>query len=627
MDIILIISQLFLSCCIGIILMGTFLAIYIDFYTGKKMYRGIVLIGLLGIIISAAELLILTFSLKGLGRLGMEFHRIEAITISFYLFALPYLFQNLLELNYFLRKINRYIYISGFIIALFFTAVSFISPDLFLSFKESAGAGIHSWNIGRAAPGLFFRARDALLMFISFYSLTLLYYEMKISVNRRFLNAMITGIMIGILSGVADLVMNLVELDAGMHAFRVISYINFGLTAFTMIAVIAVIRVFIDQSQAIEKLRKNEFMELLAGGIAHDFNNLLTGILGNTSLALYNASENGSNTELLKSIEKAARRGRGLSRQLLDFSKGGALIRGVVSLEKLITENVKFIMSGSGIDMIFQFDKSPLHVNADESQISQVIQNIAINAKQAMGDSGILTVICRNTSISGPFSILKPGRYVKIDFQDTGPGIAEKNLKNIFDPYYTTKKTGTGLGLATALSVLKNHGGHIEVRSKPGNGAIFTIYLPASEKEFLEKKEETPLKLKHSGRALIMDDDNMILGVGMKILTELGFNAECVSCGEDAIDEYSKAMENNNPYLFVIMDLTITGGMGGREAVRLLKDIDPSAKVILSTGYSHDIAGKDFSEMGFDGILPKPYSFEEMKKAVEDLLKTSKSAV
>jgi signal transduction histidine kinase/CheY-like chemotaxis protein len=458
-------------------------------------------------------------------------------------------------------------------------------------------------------------------MFVSFYSLTLLYYEMKISVNRRFLNAMITGIIIGIMSGVADLVMNLIELDAGMHAFRLISYINIGLTAFTIIAVIAVIRIFIDESQALEKFRKNEFMELLAGGIAHDFNNLLTGILGNTSLALYNASESGGNTELLKSIEKAAKRGRGLSRQLLDFSKGGALMRGIVAMEKLITENVRFIMTGSGIDTLFQFDKSLLHINADESQISQVIQNIAINAKQAMGDSGRLTVTCRNTTISGPFSVLKPGKYIKIELRDTGPGIPETDLKNIFDPYYTTKKTGTGLGLATAFSVIKNHGGHIEVRSKPGNGAIFTVYLPASEKELREQPDETAAGMKHWGRALIMDDDDMILGGGMKILAELGVNAECVTCGEEALDEYKKAMESGEPYRIVIMDLTISGGMGGKEAVKHLKNIDPSAKVVLSTGYSSDIAGMDFIEAGFDAMLPKPYTFEEMKKAVEDVIK------
>ncbi len=621
MDIIIIIAQLFLSCCIGIILMGTFLAMYIDLYTGKKNYRGIVLIGFLGIIITATELIILTFSIKGLNRLGMEFHRIEALAISFYLFALPYLFQSLLELNYFLRKFNRYIYITGFIIAVIFTAAAFISPDIFLSFDEPVKTGPYAWNTGRAAPGNLFRLRDVLLMFISFYSLTLLYYEMKISFNRRFLKAMMTGIIIGILSGVADLIMNLVELNAGMHAFRVISFINVGLTAFTIIAVIAVIRVFIDESQALEKLRKNEFMELLAGGIAHDFNNLLTGILGNTSLALYNAADNGSNTELLRSIEKAAKRGRGLSRQLLDFSKGGALMRGVVSMEKLITENVKFVMSGSGIETLFQFDKSLLHINADESQISQVIQNIAINAKQAMEDSGTLTVICRNISITGPFSVLKPGRYIKIEFRDTGPGIPEKNLKNIFDPYYTSKKAGTGLGLATAFSIIKNHGGAIEVHSKPGSGAVFTVYLPASEKECIRKKEETSLKSTQWGRALIMDDDHMILGVGMKILTELGFNAECVTCGEDALEEYRKAMDSGSPYRLVIMDLTITGGMGGKEAVKLLKKIDSSAKVILSTGYCHDLAGEDYSDIGFDSILPKPYTFDEMKQAIEEVLK------
>jgi CheY-like chemotaxis protein len=186
-----------------------------------------------------------------------------------------------------------------------------------------------------------------------------------------------------------------------------------------------------------------------------------------------------------------------------------------------------------------------------------------------MGDSGRLTVTCRNTTISGPFSVLKPGKYIKIELRDTGPGIPETDLKNIFDPYYTTKKTGTGLGLATAFSVIKNHGGHIEVRSKPGNGAIFTVYLPASEKELREQTDETAAGMKHWGRALIMDDDDMILGVGMKILAELGFNAECVTCGEEALDEYKKAMESGEPYRIVIMDLTISGGMGGKRLLSI----------------------------------------------------------
>lgn len=616
----LIISLFLLSCCIGIILMGTILAMYIDYYTGKKVYRGIVIIGILSILTVSNELLVMIFSIKGLRELGVEFHRIEALVISLYLFAVPYLFHNLLELNYFLRKTNRLMYIAGFIAAVFFAVTAYVSPDLFLSMKETAREGLHQWNTGRAAPGIVFRIRDILLMFVSFYSLALLVYELKESSNRRFLKVMIAGIMIGILSGVIDLAMNLVEIHGVMHDRRIFSFANLGFTAFTIIAMLGVMRIFIDQSLAIEKLKKNEYMETIAGGIAHDFNNLLTGILGNTSLALYNSEKNSSITELLMSIEKAAKRGRGLSRQLLDFSKGGALMRGAVSIEKLISDNVRFIMSGTGIEVLFQFDKNLMSVNADESQISQVIQNIAINAKQAMEDRGRLTVSCRNISVSGHFSILKPGIYVKIEFRDTGPGIREENLRNIFDPYFTTKKTGTGLGLATAFSVIKNHGGHIEAYSTPGNGAVFTFYLPASDKEFIESEQPSPSKLRHSGRALIMDDDNMILGIGMKILTELGFTAACVTCGEDAIDEYKKSVESGDPYRIVIMDLTITGGMGGKEAVRILKDFDPDAKVILSTGYSHDLAGRDFSEIGFNGLLPKPYTFDEMKKCIDEVL-------
>ncbi len=620
MDTTVIISLFLLSCFIGIILMGTIIATYIDYFTGKRIYRGIVIIGILSILTIGNELMVIIFSLIGERHIGMEFHRLEALSISLYLFALPYLFHNLLELNYFLRKINRYIYITGLIAALLFAITAYASPDLFLSMKETAREGLHPWNTGRATPGIVFRIRDILLMFVSFYSLALLFYELKESSNRRFLKVMIAGIMIGIFSGVIDLAMNLVEIHGVMHDRRFFSFANLGFTAFTVIAMLGVMRIFIDQSLAIEKLKKNEYMETIAGGIAHDFNNLLTGILGNTSLALYNSGNNGNTTELLRSIEKAAKRGRGLSRQLLDFSRGGALMRGAVSMEKLISENVRFIMSGTGIEVLFQFDKNLMSVNADESQISQVIQNIAINAKQAMEDRGKLTVICRNTSVTGPFSILKPGRYVKIEFRDTGPGIREESLRNIFDPYFTTKKTGTGLGLATAFSVIKNHGGHIEAYSTPGSGAVFTFYLPASDKEFIESEQPASLMMKHSGRALIMDDDNMILGIGMKILTELGFSAACVTCGEDAIEEYKKSVEIGDPYRLVIMDLTITGGMGGKEAVKILKEFDPDAKVILSTGYSHDLAGKDFLEIGFNALLPKPYTFEEMKKCIDDAL-------
>jgi len=620
MNTIVTISIFLLSCFTGIILMGTLLAIYINIYTGKKIYRGIVLIGILSIITTVNELIILILSTKGMRVEGMEFHRIEALAISFYLFALPYLFHNLLELNYFLKRINRYIYISGIIAAAFFILSSFTKPELFLSFSGPYGEGLHSWNIGRATPGVLFRVRNILLMFVSLYSLALLFYEFRVSSNRRFVTAMITGISIGILSGIADLVMDIIEEHSMPHEFRVISFVTFGLTAFSIIAMLAVIRNFIDQNQAIEKLKKNEFMEIIAGGIAHDFNNLLTGILGNTSLAIYNAEEKGDNQELLKSIEKAARRARGLSRQLLDFSRGGALIRGSVSLEKLISENINFIMAGSGIETVFRFESGILNVNADESQISQVIQNIAINAKQAMGGSGRLAVSCINISVTGPFSILKPGKYVKIEIRDTGPGIREKDLKNIFDPYYTTKKTGTGLGLATTFAIVKNHGGHIKVNSIYGGGAVFTIYLPATEKIEADNSLAARPHIKHSGRVLIMDDDDMVLATGMKMLNELGFNASCVTCGEDAIEEYKKSMEEREPYRLVIMDLTIAGGMGGAEAARLLKETDPSAVIILSTGYSHDLAEGNLSETGFSGMLPKPYTFDEMKKCIEKLI-------
>ncbi|MBS3757724.1 MAG: PAS domain S-box protein [Desulfobacterales bacterium] len=370
------------------------------------------------------------------------------------------------------------------------------------------------------------------------------------------------------------------------------------------------------------KIEKLESLGVLAGGIAHDFNNLLTSMLGNVSLLKIETQPEEKTHKRLDEIEKAAQRATDLTQQLLTFSKGGKPIKTLTNLRELISESATFSLRGSNVKCEFHLDPSLKAAEVDAGQIGQAISNIVINADQAMPEGGRIRILARNIEIKANNEmILEPGNYIQITIQDTGPGVEIEKLKKLFDPYFTTKQKGSGLGLSVALSIIEKHNGKITVDSKPGRGTSFFIYLPASEKS-PDKPEETDGKIYTGrGRILVMDDEDFIRDISIHMISEMGFEVETAKDGEEAISLYRQAMEAGRPFDAVIMDLTIPGGMGGKEAIKELTAIDKNVKAIVSSGYSNDPVMADFQLYGFKGAIKKPYMMQEMSEALEILFR------
>jgi len=390
--------------------------------------------------------------------------------------------------------------------------------------------------------------------------------------------------------------------------------------------VIGVVLVFRDitESRKMEeemlKAQKLESIGILAGGIAHDFNNILTAILGNVNLAKVYTRES-EVTEKLTRIEKASLQAKDLTQQLLTFSKGGAPIKRTVPIADLIEESTRFALRGSNVRCHFHISADLWPVEIDEGQISQVINNLVINADQSMPEGGIIQVQAENVAVHLQQNVpLPPGKYVRITIKDQGVGIPAKYLSKIFDPYFTTKQEGSGLGLATTYSIIKQHTGHIDVESEVGVGTTFTVWLPASEIIVEPKQEEVSELLVGRGRVLLMDDEEIIREAAGEALQGLGYDVEVVKDGAEAITQYKNAQKAGTPFDVVIMDLTIPGGMGGRETIASLLEIDPEAKAIVSSGYSNDPIMADYRIHGFKGVVAKPYSVEELSKTLRNVI-------
>ncbi|MBI2353900.1 MAG: PAS domain-containing protein [Deltaproteobacteria bacterium] len=390
--------------------------------------------------------------------------------------------------------------------------------------------------------------------------------------------------------------------------------------------VIGVVLVFRDltEKRAIEeelfKARKLESLGVLAGGIAHDFNNLLTGILGNVSLAKMRLPVGEKPHKYLENAEKASMRARELTQQLLTFAKGGAPLRKPISIAQILTDSSALVLRGSNVRCNLEVASDLWPVEADEGQMSQVFNNLIINADQAMSYGGVVTVRAANVfgAIEG-----KESRCVRISIEDNGVGIPEENLHRIFDPYFTTKPQGSGLGLATVYSIIRRHEGEITVHSKPGEGTSFIIHLPATVAE----PPQQPLPLqgprRGSGRVLVMDDEEIIRNVAAEILLTLGYEPVLCGDGNEALELYRWEAEKGTPFAAVIMDLTIPGGMGGREAAGKLTAMDPAARVIVSSGYSNDPIMGSFREYGFHGAVIKPYHARDLGAALAEVLGTA----
>nr|MDA8164204.1 ATP-binding protein [Desulfobacteraceae bacterium] len=372
----------------------------------------------------------------------------------------------------------------------------------------------------------------------------------------------------------------------------------------------------------LQKVQRLESIGLLAGGIAYDFNNILTAILGNISLARMFLPPGDKALERLDIAERASMRARGLSQQLLTFAKGGAPIKEAIEVPPVVKEAVDFALRGSRVRAVSSFPPDLRPVEADVSQLSQAISNLAINAVQAMPEGGVLSVTAANESLfPGNDLGLAAGEYVRIDVKDQGVGIPEEELKKIFDPYYTTKELGSGLGLSISFSIMKRHGGTITVDSTPGEGSTFSIFLPASEKSPVSPPKEAQQEaVPGLGRILVMDDEEAVSDIAAEMLRYLGYQTATVKEGAAAVSAYRQALAEGKPFAAVIVDLTIPAGMGGKETVRHLLEIDPQAKVIVSSGYANDPVMSGYLAYGFKGIIPKPFRLSDLSKTLEEVL-------
>jgi PAS domain S-box-containing protein len=396
------------------------------------------------------------------------------------------------------------------------------------------------------------------------------------------------------------------------------------------IGVVLVFRDITERQRLEEERRKAEKLESLgvaAGGIAHDFNNLLTAIIGNLSLSLLKVDgRDAQMAERLNTAKKASLRAQELAQQLLTFAKGGAPIKKTATIGQLIQDTVSFSLRGSNIRGDFSVQDDLWPVDIDQGQISQVIGNLTINAEQAMPAGGMVTVRCENfqlASESSALAPLRPGRYVRITVRDEGIGIPEDYLKKIFDPYFTTKPKGSGLGLATSYSIIKNHDGLITVESKPGSGATFCIYLPASSSEILPDKTRPMTPSQGKGKILVLDDEEVICALVTHALTPLGYDVTEANDPEIAIQLYQEAMTGGEKFNAVISDLTIPGTMGGAEAVKRLRTLDPTVKAIVSSGYANDPVMSRYKEYGFCACIAKPYEISELGMVVHQVLEST----
>jgi PAS domain S-box-containing protein len=373
-----------------------------------------------------------------------------------------------------------------------------------------------------------------------------------------------------------------------------------------------------------ERLRsqKLESIGTLAGGIAHDFNNLLQGIFGYLSMAKLSLDNREKALAMLEQAEKALHQSVNLTTQLLTFSKGGKPVRKPIDLRPVIENSVKFALSGSNVSLGLTIDEDLRPVEADEGQIGQVIQNIVMNAVQAMPLGGRLEISARNAPPARAAELALPAGtgLVEIRVHDQGVGIPAANLPRIFDPYFTTKEKGSGLGLATSYSIVRNHDGAIDVRSEMGKGSTVTVYLPASGTAREQPAATALLPARGSSRVLVMDDEEIVRTVAGELLLTLGHEAEFAADGAAAIALYTAAKAAGKPFDVVILDLTIRGGMGGEEAARRLREIDPAVRTVVSSGYSDNGVVASFRQRGFRAFLKKPYSIGELARVLEETL-------
>ena len=369
------------------------------------------------------------------------------------------------------------------------------------------------------------------------------------------------------------------------------------------------------------KAQKLESIALLAGGIAHDFNNILTVVNGNLALGKMYCQPNDKIYERLIEAERACLLAKELTQQLLTFAKGETPVKKVISLGEIVLQSTSFALRGTKLKSVFSIPDDLWPVEADRGQMSQVIHNLMINAVQAMPEGGTIQVQAKNLTIKPSDHIpLITGKCVKISVSDSGKGIAKKDLLRIFDPYFTTKQQGHGLGLTIIYTIIARHNGYVYADSQLGKGTTFHIYLPAATEKSIEAQPETPERRIGKGKILLMDDQEAVLETVAQMLEYIGYEVTCAKDGKKAIELYRYAKASNNPFDAVIMDLTIPGGMGGKECIQKLKEIEPKVKALVSSGYSNDPVLVDYERYGFSGTIAKPHTIESLREALFKVL-------
>ena len=373
------------------------------------------------------------------------------------------------------------------------------------------------------------------------------------------------------------------------------------------------------------KIEKLNSLSVLAGGIAHDFNNLLAVVTIGVELiesSLPDSCNDNETTDHINRVEKALKQAHFLTRQLLTFSRGGKPVKTIISTSELIRESVNLFLCGSKAKCEFDIAENLWPIDADKGQISQVIQNIVINANQAMPQGGVITLSAENINIENDNSFhLKGGRYVNLTITDDGPGISGENLERIFDPYFTTKEKGSGLGLATCNSIIHKHGGKIIANSEEGKGTAFSIYLPSTNKKVKVPKNINESNLNKTKRKiLLMDDEESVLSLVMNVITLIGHEVEIARNGHEAITLYQQSVEKGDPFDVVILDLTVPGSMGGKETILRLIEIDPSVRAIVASGYSNDKVLSNYDKYGFKAAIQKPFNIKELSEVIERVI-------
>ncbi len=393
-----------------------------------------------------------------------------------------------------------------------------------------------------------------------------------------------------------------------------------------IIGVVLVFRDITDQlktEKELLKVKKLESIGVLAGGIAHDFNNILSAILGNISLALFDSELTEKTKKFLSEAEKASLRAKDLTQQLLTFAKGGEPVRETSSLGNIIKDSANFVLRGDKVACHYNIPENLWLVDIDKGQISQVIQNVVLNARHAMPDGGTIRVTCENIESLQAEDVILPqdSKWVRVIMTDSGKGIPNNLIDKIFDPYFSTKQNGSGLGLAISHSIISKHNGHISVKSTPGVDTTFTIYLPAAlHQQEQGQTEEIVREFKGKAKIMIMDDEEMVRDVARAMLTRLGHNVVLANNGTEALELYREHNSSGEPVDVAIMDLTIPGGMGGQDAVKEVLTFDPEAKVIVSSGYSTDPIMSNYQEYGFCAALVKPYQLQGIAKVINQVL-------